>query len=331
MDKTVRWGGMVLAWLVFAVAPGLAATAPGAAAPIAVEAKVDKPNATVGDIVVYSITAHHDRDVEIVPPDLGKDVDGFEPARNGTAKPRSREGKITEEYWFRLRADRVGSFAFKPIPVHFKMPDAREPGRKIDGQVLTPQVAAEVRSVLRLQGEPADIRDIKPLIPAGTDRARRFLYGLAVAALCLLGFLARKFVKKRPRETHIMDRPPTPGELALRELEALQARSPREPGALQELHFELSEIFRRYLGARYGFPALDWTAEEIGARLRQLPELDGPLRDQARDILDRADKVKFARVSVDREAFAATVLLALRFVRSAEETMQTIVSPANRG
>ncbi|MBI4389906.1 MAG: hypothetical protein HY580_06980, partial [Nitrospinae bacterium] len=191
MNKTHRWSGMALAWLLFAVTPGFAETAPGGA-PISVKAAVDKTQATVGDIIVYSITAHHDLGVEIVPPSLGNAADGFEPVRNGTGKPQSREGKITGEYWFRLRADRVGPLAIQPIAVHFKIPDAKNPGQKIDGQVLTPRVDVEVRSVLRLQGEPADIRDIKPLTPVGADRPRFLLYGLAAAALCLLGFLGWK-------------------------------------------------------------------------------------------------------------------------------------------
>lgn len=281
----------------------------GHADPIAVSAKVDKYQVTIGDIITYTLTVQHDPDMEITPPAVK--FKGFDVVESGKSSINRQE-----EYWYRLRADQTGSITLDPVKVAFKSPDLGSPTGKIEGQALTPKIDVEVKSVLHLQGDPKDIRDIKSIIPIARDGSEYYKYGfiaLIVIALSLL--LWRKLKQKKaflPAPQHIL----SPHEQALLELEALQSRQLLEQGKIQEHYFELSEIFRRYLGDRYGFPSLDWTTEEIHSKLAELHELNNLLREQAISILKRTDRIKFAKACVDTATSGEILKSVVQFIHA---------------
>jgi len=76
-------------------------------------------------------------------------------------------------------------------------------------------------------------------------------------------------------------------------LEALLSENLEGLGRVQEFHFRLSEIIRRYLGDRYDFNAIDLTTYEL---LERLPDLDvpGELLQLMTGFNLRCDLVKFA-------------------------------------
>ncbi|NIQ00139.1 MAG: hypothetical protein GWO19_06305, partial [Nitrospinaceae bacterium] len=163
----------------------------------------------------------------------------------------------------------------------------------------TREVPLEVQSVLRLQGEPTDVRGIKPIEPVGGDGWRYLLWTLAALAAAAGGVWLWKNRRRGAVLSSEPPPPPAPHERALRDLETLQSRRLMTQGQIREHYFLLSEIFRRYLGDRYGFPALDWTREEIVAQLERVTPLSPDLRQRVGDILQRTDQVKFARAQVD--------------------------------
>ncbi len=65
--------------------------------------------------------------------------------------------------------------------------------------------------------------------------------------------------------------------------------------SLRKLYFILSEIFRRYLEKRFGFPALDWTSEEIIKWSESDKRFDPATHAQMSRLLKRTDLIKFAR------------------------------------
>lgn len=287
----------------------------GHADPISVSAKVDKPKMTIGEVMVYTITVQHDPDMEIIPPTVN--FKGFDFIESGIGK-----SAVTgqEEYWYRLRADETGSIALDPVTIKFKSPDLKKTSSKIAGQALTSKILVEVQSVLRLQGDPKDIRDIKSIIPIPRDWSDYYKYGIIFLILILLCLLLWKLQRKK---TSHSARIFSPHEQAFIELERLKSKQFLEQGKTQEHYFELSEIFRRYLGARYGFPSLDWTAEEIHSKLSALHEINALLRDQANSILDKTDKIKFAKAYVDGEASAEILKSVMQFIHATAMVPET--------
>ncbi len=111
---------------------------------------------------------------------------------------------------------------------------------------------------------------------------------LAALLLLLAGLLAWwLWRRRRPRP---LPAPPSPHELALCSLEALD----RESGlADREFYYRLSALLRGYLEARFRLPALEMTTEELVPRLEALAIPLGARQETAK-LLRRADPVKYA-------------------------------------
>ena len=115
--------------------------------------------------------------------------------------------------------------------------------------------------------------------------------GLVAAAAIALGILG--VVRRREDEADAMpDRPPE--EVARERLEELAATDLLEHGDFMVYYVRLSEILRRYLGRRYGFPGTELTTAEILGRLADAPTLDEGKHRDIGEWLRAADLVKFS-------------------------------------
>lgn len=144
------------------------------------------------------------------------------------------------------------------------------------------------------------IRDVKPWMRAG-----RFplwwIWLIVVAAAIVAGFYSiRRFI--RPRE--LVEPPPPPPrppyDEAMDALAALESRGYLHQGLLREFVFDLSDIFKRYIGRRFENNIADSTTEEILAWASA-----SALKPEERKIVDRVfsdtDPVKFAKWIPNRE------------------------------
>lgn len=311
--------------------------APPESAPITVEAEVDKTRSTVGDTVTYTVTITHSADTEVsapvIPAPESSAFEGFEFVEKGSGKPHKVDGRIVREFWYRLRADLVGQYTFPAFRINFSLPDAK--GRKTPGQTAAPKVDAEILSVLHLRGEPTDIHGIKPLTKVSKDWYPYALIVLGFLALASLAKWARSKWRGKSRPSSedsgtaiILN----PHELALKNLNQLLAKQLIEKERYREYNFELSEIFRRYLGSRYSFPAIDWTTEEISAWLHETDILKEGQRQAACAILINTDRIKFAKGETDAEASMGDMRSIKQFVNLTMEneitTNQKDLKPA---
>ena|SRR3990167_8005996 len=117
--------------------------------------------------------------------------------------------------------------------------------------------------------------------------------GGALVLLTLFILLLRWWAKKRElgRSEELLP----PHRQALLELDRLERQGFLEKGEFRKYYTFLSEIFRRYLEERYGYPALEKTTSEMMPDLTQKMEFSKPLGDLAETFLKQADLVKFAR------------------------------------
>lgn len=291
--------------------------------PISVEAKVDNPLSTVGDVVTYTITVTHSPDTEVSQPEP-EAFEGFDLIAKGANSPVSGKDRITQEFWYRLRADLVGKHRFPAYRIDFQTPDAK--GQRTPGQTAAPKVDVEILSVLNLRGEPKDIHDIKPLMNVSKDWYPYVLMTLAVLLLmALINWLRKKWVRKiKPKTAKPSPEISlSPHELALKELNELLAKTLVQQGKFREYNFELSEIFRRYLGSRYSFPALDWTTEEISVKLKNIRELKAELCQEACSILRNTDWIKFAKGETTPQACMDDMYAIKQFINLTLQIEQT--------
>jgi hypothetical protein len=296
------WGGLLVVMALW-LAP-LPVFADATAQPaISAETHVNPRQVTIGDVVTYSIVIRHEASIHVLPPDITAHFEkGFEYVDQGTSEPKDVEGQQEETFWFKFRADAVGFYNLPKIPIEFTAPAPDDPSQPIPGILQAPEAVIEVRSVLFQDGEPNDIKDIKPIIGAGLDWQRYLKWILlGLAALAAVGglFWWVKQTKKPAAPVSVSLSAFKPHEIALAELDRLLARKLIENGQFREHYFELSEIFRRYLGSLLSIPALDWTTEEIGAYVSRYGKMDVGTQQTILSLLPATDRVKFAKAPVE--------------------------------
>jgi hypothetical protein len=185
---------------------------------------------------------------------------------------------------------------------------------KLDGQdAAAPPVALSARAPS--VPKDADIVDIK-----GPLAARRAWWPwLLAAALGALAWEAYRRWKARPAaaggESSPAEPPLAPEDAAERALAALAASQLWERGEHAAYYLKLTDILRAYLEARYGEPALAMTSVEV-ARLVKAKQPDLKIGGVVRELLQRADLVKFARIKPSADEGPSDAAQVLDIVRA---------------
>ena len=271
----------------------LCATNVYADSPISIDASVDKSRVTTGDIIIYTITLRHDMDIKPSMPDFSV-IAGFEVNEKLASNPLKVQGQIEQKYSANLRADQIGSYTIPPISISFEVTKS-PPGNSIPGKIRAPEVIIEVASVLNLQGEASDIKDIKGILQVDRNWTPWLFWGLNIILLMLVLYLLWKYRKEKHEPSFEKTLEIPIHEIALRDLDTLKQKGFLNRGDAREHFFELSEIFRRYLGQRYDFPAPDWTTEEITEYFQKQSESESSSYFEAIRILTKSDLIKFAQ------------------------------------
>ena len=162
---------------------------------------------------------------------------------------------------------------------------------KLDGrEIESPPVTLSLKTPDVPKDEQP--RDIRP-----PRAARPRLWPWLLAALAVLGaWLAWRLWKKRADDAPGRPaEPPEPPEArARRKLEELRNSGLWKRGDCATYYLKLTDVLREYLEARYGTPATAMTSGEL-SRLVKSRQTDLRLSAMAREVLERADLVKFAR------------------------------------
>ena len=154
--------------------------------------------------------------------------------------------------------------------------------------LATEPVSLKVLSNLGEKPEEAELRPIQGIIPtqAWIEHYLPWLAGVLGLVLTAGGFIWWR-CRRRGGKTH--GESDMPAHIrAMRELEQLEADRLFEQGQLKGFYFRFSEILRRYLESLRGFPAAEFTTEEIASAM------DNETDRQILPLLREADLVKFA-------------------------------------
>ena len=181
-----------------------------------------------------------------------------------------------------LLVDQLGSWKTGPISMSYLDKDGKT-------QVLTTDpVSLTVLSNLGGKPEEAELRPIQGIIPITPLwwKYVAWVAGIAGLLLIVLGLLWW-YHKRRRKELSAMAQDPA-HVWAKKEIEHLEAQGLFEKGQAKAFYFRFSEIVRRYLEAIRGFPAAEFTTEEITSCIDN--EQDRKLL----PLLRQADLVKFA-------------------------------------
>jgi hypothetical protein len=235
---------------------------------------------TVGDRFKVELTVRRHRDINVSEP-MPESIGAFV-VLDHDSKTRYEGDTIVDVHTLEMAAFATGELELPRFLVAWQEDDEMLAAR-------TDSVGIKVASTLPEDME--DIHDIKPQIPFPNLLPLWIALGVVGAGgLGLLGWrLFRRWRAKRLEQTPL----PEPWEEALAALEALNVKELLSAGLIKRYYYALSEILKRYLTRRYGFPAIDQTTSEMVLAMKRV-KVDE--REDFVGFFRRADLVKYAKL-----------------------------------
>lgn len=276
--------------------------APALSQEIAWELKPSTTSALLGEPVTISGTIRHSEDRDLVLSLAASATEAFTISSAAQEPGEVRGGKRVQRFKLEILPLAVGKV---PIATSWELKSQAGPKLFASPPIFLDVNEPPLDPLLRL-------RDIK-----GPRPARSLLWpwlaaaALAAGAYALLRRLRRKG-SAEVREARVLDARP-PDVIALSELALLESSGLWAQARHKEFYIRLTDILRRYLESRYGIPATRLTTVELARHLRHA-EIDRGVSSSLKEVFDRADLVKFAKIvpppgwgSQDLEASRALV------------------------
>jgi hypothetical protein len=266
---------------------------------------VDRAQIRIGERLTYRISVRRPESVTIQWPEIGGELAGFEVEDARTSRPLRQGSLILEERTYRLRTFEAGDHEIPEAVVGV----LTAVGVRGQARAAGP-ITVDVQSVLPKDLASADIRDVKPPVPAGLWR----WWVLGAALLAAAGIALVWWMRRRPARPAVGPGPRPAHEIALEALERLRQEWLPGKGRYEEYYVRLSGIARTYVEGRFGLRAPEMTTEEFLQSVVQAPELTAEQRELLRDFLTHCDLVKFARYQPSAEEAGQAFASAHRFV-----------------
>lgn len=281
--------------------------------------------ARVGGIVTLTLRFHLPDGARLSPEPAIQGLEGFQvldrkiiisqPIKQNPASPP--ETSLSGECRMRLMVDRLDSGEVGPISLSYM--DANG-----ERQLLkSAPVALTVLSNLGDKPEEARLKPIYGIIPTGSRWIKYRPWVLGGAVLLLLGAAAWWWIRKRREKGSTILQTP-PHALAIEALKALDAQKLFEKGRIKDFYFGFSEILRRYVEAIRGFPAAEYTIEEIA---RAIKEKEDQL---VLPLLRQVDMVKFADFTATTARKDEDMETAFAYIRNTREALMKEAAPESR-
>ena len=274
--------------------------------PVVLTALIERAQVTPGRPFELTIELNRRADVEFEVPDVGAGIKGLVIMDMRTEGPEQAGDRVLTRTIYKLKAPLTGAYLIPGVEGLWR-DAAGEKGSAGSGPILieAAHAAGEEGS-----GE-AQLRDLKPPRKPVTDWTFPAIVGiLLLVAIVIIWLLQRAQKAERAQ-------PPKPAhEVALAALKDLI--DGELIGATQQgpFAYEVSAILRRYLEARFGFPAWRMTTSEL---LRAMPKQllqRHRLEAAIREVLEASDRVKFAGDQVPVQTLRSWVEASVTVVQS---------------
>lgn len=265
-----RWVVLVCILLCFGV---VRTTISADISPVGLVATLSPPSAKVGSTVLLTLSYHLPEGARLSPDSQIKGLEGFTIVSTQTGPGQIR---VT------LLVDRIGQFKTGPLSLAYFDREGKEGFLQADPVELT------VLSNLGKKPEEAQLKPIYGIIPT-TSGAMKYLPWVIIALIaCAVGIGLFLWIKRRRNRRAFGISQDPPHTLAKKEIDELESQGLFEKGHVKEFYFRFSEIMRRYLESLRGFPAAEYTTQEIALSIQKQEDR------QLLPLLQQADLVKFA-------------------------------------
>lgn len=173
--------------------------------------------------------------------------------------------------------------------------------------------------ILEVKTMPVDtstfrIHDIKGQIQYPVEFREVFPYLAGALALLLVIITALYFTRKYFRNKSRSEAGREPAHIrALKKLDKFRGDSFWIPERQKAFYSGITDALREYIVSRYGVSAMEMTTKEIFDSLKD-KDIRPDLYEEARDLFERADYVKFAKYVASQQENVSAVPSAVKFV-----------------
>ena len=185
-----------------------------------------------------------------------------------------------------------------------------------DGVADTLAFAPKVLDVRTMPVDTASfqIHDIKGQIQYPVEFCEVFPYLAGAVVLLLVILAALYFTGKYFRKKSGAEAAREPAHIrALKKLDKFRGDSFWAPEKQKTFYSGVTDALREYIVSRYGVSAMEMTTKEIFDSLKD-KDIRPDLYEEARDLFERADYVKFAKYVASQQENASAVPSAVKFV-----------------
>lgn len=261
---------------------------------VVLQSAVDRAVATTTDVVTFTLTLKHRLKVKKLElPDVGGQLGGMRVIDFGLDEPVIEDEYRIVKRWYKLQADISGSYVIPAIEISYQDAAGKTKSVKTAEIFLEihPPSATVAGDQKDDQNKPRDIRDIKSLAPLGLHPIWKYtIVFFSILILASAVFFALRWVKRRKK---IAVAPPSPEEIAARQLAQLKEIDLADARGVKKYHFGLSEILRAYFEGRFTLPATDRTTEELTQQIAALEQIEEEDKALFLETLRKTDRVKF--------------------------------------
>ncbi len=273
-------------------------------------AKVDSNHIMIGDWFKLRLEVEHPNDITVTLPHLPDSLVGFEIVKREEPSLKHINQRTLRVQEFIFTSFDSGMQIIPAIPIQYI-----RAGDTTNYLVETSPIPIIVGGIA--VDTTKDIKDVKPPLSVPITFADVLPYLLVIIGITGIVWLIRYIVRKRKRGEQLIPEVPTrpAHEVALEALRSLESEKLWQHGKIKDFHSQLTDIIRIYIERRYKILAMESTSDEILSAF-----VDGlifkEIRDDLKEILIRADLVKFAKLLPSMEQNETSLALAYKFVES---------------
>jgi hypothetical protein len=285
---------------------------------------VSRKQFSVGDKILFTVSAFVPKGATITPPNSdGKFGNIIIKEWNILKSEKEKNDSISVEYVLTTYT-----------PENCTIPSLQFIETLVDKHdtLSSESIPLEILSVLPATSSDSlpEIKDLRPMQTAG-KKPLWWLWVIVTAVLITALTLFIGYIIKRMRKPIIAPPPPPPYDEAITALAALHGKRFVQQGLIREYVFELSDIFKRYIGRRFEINAEEFTTEEIIEWIGGSP-LETKTRMATEWFFRTTDPIKFAKFTPDDktvERFGEEVIVFLELTKPQPEISKTEVATVN--
>ncbi len=258
--------------------------------PIRLTAELSPGQPALSDRPVLNVTVEHEPDVsfELLP--IGEELGDFRVLETTESLPTVEQGRDRITYHMTLEPKHPGDLEIWPVAIAYT--DYRAAGDGKRHTLETRPLRVKVTSMIESESPSlAELRPDASPVELPFSYAIWVYTALGATGVGLAGWYAWSCYQARERNKN--QRPPTPRELAARELDELLAARLAQRD-VKRFYLGLTGVVRRFIERTTGIRAPEQTTEEFLREISTKNQFDSNENRRLKNFLESADLVKFA-------------------------------------